>query len=69
MKIVVDKENLRLTEKDFTAAEDDELIVSISDDLAANEVVMSFFNIQSIEEKIEKDIQIDLKTSSTEKLI
>jgi hypothetical protein len=46
MKIVVDKENLRLTEKDFTAAEDDELIVTISNDLAANEIVMSFFNIQ-----------------------
>lgn len=69
MKIVVDKENLRLTEKDFTAAEDDELIVTISNDLAANEIVMSFFNIQQIEEKIEKDIQIDLKTDSTEKLV
>jgi hypothetical protein len=46
MKIVVDKENLRLTEKDFIAAEDEELIVTISDNLAANEIVMSFFNIQ-----------------------
>lgn len=70
MKIVVDKDNLRLTEADFKISDaSEQLIVSISDTLAADEVVMSFFNIQSIEEKIEKDIQIELKTESTEKLV
>lgn len=57
MKIVVDKDNLRLTEANFKISDaSEQLIVSISDTLAADEVVMSFFNIQSIEEKIEKDI-------------